>query len=60
MSTVAVSKKGRGCRFDSTVNESLKEVKKYALRCADELGYLNIFPELRGRLTQPQNRKLII
>lgn len=35
MSTVAVSKKGRGCRFDSTVNESLKEVKKYALRCAD-------------------------
>ena len=49
MSMVAVSKKGRGCRFD-TNTISFKEAKTLALKCAEQLGYFYNFPELKSKL----------
>ena len=49
MSMVAVSKKGRGCRFD-TNTISFKEAKTHALKCAKQLKYFDKFPEMENRL----------
>lgn len=47
----AISKKGRGCRFDSVATpSSFMETKRHALKCASQLGYFKKFPQMETDL----------
>lgn len=56
MDITAVSKKGRGCRFDTIATpRSFEEAKILALKCAEQLGYYDSFPEMKSKLRKAKS-----